>query len=188
MATDAIGMGLNMDLDHVAFARLVKFDGFAPRRLAPAEIAQIAGRAGRHMSDGSFGVTDEITELAPETVEAVENHRFDPLRRLYWRNARLDYRSVGGLIAALETRPHVPGLVAARQADDLLALRALAQMSDISLARPASAGGAASLGGLPDPGFPQGDERQPCASLGADLPASGGRRRAACPPTVSRGR
>src|ERR1700681_678363 len=98
VATDAIGMGLNMDLDHVAFARLAKFDGFAPRRLAPAEIAQIAGRAGRHMSDGSFGVTDAISELAPETVEAVENHRFDPLRRLFWRNARLDYRSLGGLI------------------------------------------------------------------------------------------
>jgi ATP-dependent RNA helicase SUPV3L1/SUV3 len=132
VATDAIGMGLNMDLDHVAFARLVKFDGFAPRRLAPAEIAQIAGRAGRHMSDGSFGVTDAISELAPETVEAVENHRFDPLRRLFWRNARLDYRSLGGLIASLETRPNTPGLVAARPADDLLALRALAQMSDIA--------------------------------------------------------
>ncbi|HXP12913.1 MAG TPA: helicase-related protein, partial [Stellaceae bacterium] len=140
VATDAIGMGLNMDLDHVAFARLVKFDGFAPRRLAAAEIAQIAGRAGRHMSDGSFGVTDAVSELAHETVEAVENHRFDPLRRLYWRKSRLDYRSLGGLIAALETRPHVPGLVAARPADDLLALRALAQMSDItSLAKsPAS--------------------------------------------------
>jgi ATP-dependent RNA helicase SUPV3L1/SUV3 len=132
VATDAIGMGLNMDLDHVAFARLVKFDGFAPRRLAPAEIAQIAGRAGRHMSDGSFGVTGEISELAPETVDAVENHRFDPLRRLFWRNARLDYRSVGGLIASLETRPHVQGLAAARPADDLIALRALAQMSEIS--------------------------------------------------------
>jgi len=133
VATDAIGMGLNMDLDHVAFARLVKFDGFAPRRLAPAEIAQIAGRAGRHMSDGSFGVTDAISELAPETVEAVENHRFDPLRRLFWRNARLDYRSLGGLIGSLETRPNTPGLAAARPADDLLALRALAQMSDIAL-------------------------------------------------------
>jgi len=132
VATDAIGMGLNMDLDHVAFARLVKFDGFAPRRLAAAEIAQIAGRAGRHMSDGSFGVTGDITELEQETVEAVENHRFDPLRRIYWRNARLDYRSLGGLIASLETRPHVHGLASSRPADDLLALRALAQMPEIS--------------------------------------------------------
>ena len=79
VATDAIGMGLNMDLDHVAFARIVKFDGHAPRRLAPAEIAQIAGRAGRHMSDGTFGTTAELDGLDPEIVEAVENHRFDPL-------------------------------------------------------------------------------------------------------------
>ena len=132
VATDAIGMGLNMDLDHVAFARLVKFDGHQPRRLGPAEIAQIAGRAGRHMNDGTFGVTDELKELDGEIVEAVENHRFDPLSRLYWRNARLDYRSLHGLIASLESRPGVPGLVSAPQADDHGALRALAQMPDIA--------------------------------------------------------
>src|ERR1700747_1806638 len=78
VATDAIGMGLNMDLDHVAFARLVKFDGEAPRRLAPAEIAQIAGRAGRHMSDGTFGVTAEQDTLEAEIVEAIGTHRVDP--------------------------------------------------------------------------------------------------------------
>jgi ATP-dependent RNA helicase SUPV3L1/SUV3 len=132
VATDAIGMGLNMDLDHVAFARLVKFDGHAPRRLAPAEIAQIAGRAGRHMNDGTFGVTGEIKALDDAVVEAVENHRFDPLSRLYWRNARLDYRSLGGLIASLERRPNLPGLVSAPQADDHAALRALAQMTDVA--------------------------------------------------------
>ncbi len=132
VATDAIGMGLNMDLDHVAFARLVKFDGHAPRRLAPAEIAQIAGRAGRHMNDGTFGVTDEIKALDDALVEAVENHRFDPLARLYWRNARLDYRSLGALIASLERRPALPGLVSAPQADDHGALRALAQMADVA--------------------------------------------------------
>ncbi|HZL59981.1 MAG TPA: helicase-related protein [Stellaceae bacterium] len=132
VATDAIGMGLNMDLDHVAFARLVKFDGSAPRRLVSAEIAQIAGRAGRHMSDGTFGVTDEISELDPDIVEAVENHRFDPLTRLFWRNARLDYRSLGGLIGSLEARPKGHGLVAAPQADDHRALRALAQMPEIA--------------------------------------------------------
>jgi ATP-dependent RNA helicase SUPV3L1/SUV3 len=132
VATDAIGMGLNMDLDHVAFARLVKFDGHQPRRLAPAEIAQIAGRAGRHMNDGTFGVTDAVRELDPSIVEAVENHRFDPLSRLYWRNARLDYRSLRGLIASLEARPSRPGLVPAPTADDHAALRALAQMADIA--------------------------------------------------------
>jgi ATP-dependent RNA helicase SUPV3L1/SUV3 len=132
VATDAIGMGLNMDLDHVAFARLVKFDGQAPRRLAPAEIAQIAGRAGRHMSDGTFGTTDELGAMEPELVEAVENHRFDPLTRLYWRNARLDYASPAALLRSLEQRPPSSGLVPAREADDHLALRTLAKQPDIA--------------------------------------------------------
>jgi len=132
VATDAIGMGLNMDLDHVAFAKLAKFDGRAPRRLAAAEIAQIAGRAGRHMSDGTFGTTGELDGLDPEIVEAVENHRFDPLQRLFWRNARLNFRSLGGLLKSLEERPHLPGLVAARQADDHLVLATLAKLPDIA--------------------------------------------------------
>ena len=134
VATDAIGMGLNMDLDHVAFARLAKFDGRGPRRLAAAEIAQIAGRAGRHMADGTFGTTAELPGIDEEIVEAVENHRFDPLPRLYWRNARLDYRSVGGLLKSLEERPHMPGLIPAREADDHLALAALAKLPDIAAA------------------------------------------------------
>jgi ATP-dependent RNA helicase SUPV3L1/SUV3 len=134
VATDAIGMGLNMDLDHVAFARLAKFDGRAPRRLAAAEIAQIAGRAGRHMADGTFGTTGELPGIDDEIVEAVENHRFDPLPRLYWRNARLDYRSVGGLLKSLEEKPHLPGLIPAREADDHLALAALAKLPDIAAA------------------------------------------------------
>jgi ATP-dependent RNA helicase SUPV3L1/SUV3 len=134
VATDAIGMGLNMDLDHVAFARLAKFDGRAPRRLAAAEIAQIAGRAGRHMSDGTFGTTAELSGIDEEIVEAVENHRFDPLPRLYWRNARLDYRSIGGLLKSLEEKPHLPGLIPGREADDHLALAALAKLADIAAA------------------------------------------------------
>ncbi len=132
VATDAIGMGLNMDLDHVAFARLVKFDGEAPRRLAAAEIAQIAGRAGRHMSDGTFGTTSELGTIEPEVVEAVENHRFDPLTRLFWRNARLEFGSTGALLKSLEERPPAPGLVPAREADDHLALRSLAKQSEIA--------------------------------------------------------
>jgi ATP-dependent RNA helicase SUPV3L1/SUV3 len=134
VATDAIGMGLNMDLDHVAFARLAKFDGRGPRRLAAAEIAQIAGRAGRHMSDGTFGTTGELPGIDDEIVEAVENHRFDPLPRLYWRNARLDYRSIGGLLKSLEGKPHLPGLIPARETDDHLALAALAKLPDIAAA------------------------------------------------------
>src|ERR1700745_1409420 len=95
VATDAIGMGLNMDLNHVAFARLAKFDGRGPGRLSAAEIGQIAGRAGRHMNHGSFGTTAEVGPLSEELVEAVEAHRFDPLTALWWRNSRLDFRSAG---------------------------------------------------------------------------------------------
>src|SRR5947209_2959129 len=120
VATDAIGMGLNMDVDHVAFAKLAKFDGRGPRRLTAAEIAQIAGRAGRHMSHGTFGTTAELEPLDPEIVEAVENHRFDPLERLYWRNSRLRFESLGALLRSLDERPSLRGLVPAREADDQL--------------------------------------------------------------------
>lgn len=127
VATDAIGMGLNMDLDHVAFARRAKFDGWGMRRLTPAELGQIAGRAGRHLRDGSFGVTGELGPFEPETVEAIEEHRFEPLQALQWRNASLEFRSVGVLLASLERRPDDPQLFRAREADDHLALAALAR-------------------------------------------------------------
>ncbi len=132
VATDAIGMGLNMDLDHVAFARVGKFDGRGPRRLTAAEIAQIAGRAGRHMSDGTFGTTAEQGPLDPEIVEAVETHRFDPLTRLNWRNTRLRFESIDALLKSLDERPSVPGLVQAREADDHRALQALARNREVS--------------------------------------------------------
>jgi ATP-dependent RNA helicase SUPV3L1/SUV3 len=131
VATDAIGMGLNMDLDHVAFARTGKFDGRGPRRLTAAEMAQIAGRAGRHMSDGSFGTTAEQGPLDPEIVEAIETHRFDPLTRLNWRNSRLRFGSVAALLQSLDERPAIPGLVQAREADDHRALQALARNEQV---------------------------------------------------------
>ena len=136
VATDAIGMGLNMDVDHVAFAELAKFDGRRPRRLSAAEIAQIAGRAGRHMNDGSFGTTEEIGEIAPDVVDAVENHRFEALASLYWRNRELSFRSVDALLRDLEARPPDRALIRMREADDHLALAALARDPEIlSLAR-----------------------------------------------------
>src|SRR5260221_7186454 len=122
VATDAIGMGLNMDVDHVAFARLAKFDGRGPRRLTAAEIAPIAGRAGRHMSNGTFGTTTQPPPLDPEIVESVQSHRFDPLEQIYWRNARLDFASIAALLRSLDQRPPFRGLVQAREADDQLAL------------------------------------------------------------------
>ena len=131
VATDAIGMGLNMDLDHVGFARIGKFDGRGPRPLNAAEIAQIAGRAGRHMSDGTFGTTAEQGPLNSEIVEAVEAHRFDPLTRLNWRNTRLRFESVAALLKSLEERPSIPGLVQTREADDHRALQALSRSQEV---------------------------------------------------------
>ncbi len=125
VATDAIGMGLNMDIDHVAFARIDKFDGRYQRRLSKAEIGQIAGRAGRHMADGSFGITDEVRELPEEVVEAVEAHEFEPVKALSWRNSALDFTTPSTLLASLEQRPSDRSLLRVRNADDTAALKAL---------------------------------------------------------------
>ncbi|NBC31107.1 MAG: disulfide oxidoreductase [Alphaproteobacteria bacterium] len=125
VATDAIGMGLNMDIDHVAFARLVKYDGFSIRHLRATELAQIAGRAGRHMNDGTFGTTDEAADIDDEVVEAIESHAFEPLKTLIWRNADLDFRSPRALLKSLDARPPDPVLRRAPEADDQLALTAL---------------------------------------------------------------
>ena len=131
VATDAIGMGLNMDIDHVAFAAQVKFDGRVPRRLTPAEMAQIAGRAGRHMNDGTFGVTAREREIDAETVEAVEAHQFKPVGAVRWRNPALDFRSLDGLKRSLEMRPPGPSLVRSRDADDYVALAHLMNSAEI---------------------------------------------------------
>jgi len=125
VATDAIGMGLNMDVDHVAFAGLTKFDGHRHRRLEANELAQIAGRAGRFTKDGTFGVTGEAGPLDAETIDAIESHRFKPLTRLMWRNTDLDFVTVPALIESLELPPQHPDLFRAREADDLASLKHL---------------------------------------------------------------
>ena len=129
VATDAIGMGLNMDVTHVVFAGLSKFDGHRRRRLTPAEMAQIAGRAGRHQRDGTFGaLTLEggiSPEFRPEEIEAIEEHRFAPLDHLYWREGDPDFRSVEALIRSLESKPARAGLRAAPEAIDLAVLKKL---------------------------------------------------------------
>ncbi len=132
VATDAIGMGLNMDLSHVAFAALSKFDGRGPRRLTPAELAQIAGRAGRHMNDGTFGTTANLPGLEPEVVDAIENHRFDPVAALFWRNGQLEFRTADALLRSLEARPPAAGLIRMREADDHQALVALLRDPEIA--------------------------------------------------------
>jgi ATP-dependent RNA helicase SUPV3L1/SUV3 len=134
VATDAIGMGLNMDVDHVAFASARKFDGQVARPLDATEVAQIAGRAGRHMNDGSFGTTGDIPPFEPPIVDGVENHQFPPLKKLQWRNSDLRYTSVAALIAGLDRLPEIPGLVRARDSDDRLALTALSR-DPVALAR-----------------------------------------------------
>jgi ATP-dependent RNA helicase SUPV3L1/SUV3 len=126
VATDAIGMGLNMDVNHVWFASLRKYDGRSSRPLRTGELAQIAGRAGRHMNDGTFGTTAGVSGLDPDVVEAIENHRFDPLRDLQWRNSELDFRSVQTLIATLNASPPHAALQRVREQDDQLALQTLA--------------------------------------------------------------
>ena len=131
VATDAIGMGLNMDIDHVAFAATEKFDGTMRRPLRANELAQIAGRAGRHMNDGTFGVTAEAEPLDGETVEAVENHRFDPVRVIQWRNHNLDYASIAALDHSLDVLPPARGLTRARAADDQLVLRILSAEENV---------------------------------------------------------
>ncbi|MBN9087291.1 MAG: hypothetical protein J0J01_10330 [Reyranella sp.] len=130
VATDAIGMGLNMDVNHVWFASLRKYDGRQLRPLRNVEIAQIAGRAGRHMNDGTFGTTIDIGGLDEETVEAIENHRFDPLRDLQWRNTELDFRSAAALLGSLNQPPPHAALQRVREQDDQLALQTLSQHSE----------------------------------------------------------
>ncbi|MEL6197802.1 MAG: helicase-related protein, partial [Pseudomonadota bacterium] len=123
VATDAIGMGLNLDVDHIAFAGVSKFDGHRHRMLLPNEIGQIAGRAGRYTHDGTFGVTGDVRPFEPDLVDAIENHRFKPLETLYWRNSTLDFTSIDHLIRSLETVPQADDLIRAREAEDLGALR-----------------------------------------------------------------
>ncbi len=125
VATDAIGMGLNLDIDHVAFSSLVKFDGVRMRHLAADELAQIAGRAGRHMNDGTFGVTGEAPPLDEAEIGAIENHQFRPVQKLQWRNARLQFGSIKRLIQTLEERTDDPWLSRVRESDDLAALKAM---------------------------------------------------------------
>ncbi|MGB3754016.1 MAG: helicase-related protein [Parerythrobacter sp.] len=137
VATDAIGMGLNLDIRHVAFATLTKFDGMRQRRLMPAEMAQIAGRAGRHQTDGSFGTLSGMAKMrgghdAPaaefdeEEIYAIEEHRFAPITKLFWRNAEPRFGSLDMLIADLEQSPHNTVLRTAPEAVDLAVLKRLA--------------------------------------------------------------
>ena len=131
VATDAIGMGLNMDVDHVAFAATRKFDGFQFRNLNPGELGQIAGRAGRFMKDGTFGVSVEAEPFEQEMIDRLENHNFDSVRTLQWRNRDLDFRTLDGLRKSLGFLPKIEGLTRARNTADVTALEAICRDSKI---------------------------------------------------------
>ena len=131
VATDAIGMGLNLDIRHVAFSATSKFDGRRMRPLFPHEIGQIAGRAGRHTDNGTFGVTGEARPFDEELIDAIENHRFAPIKKLHWRNEVLEFGTVARLIGSLEAPTSNDWLTRSRDSDDVLALKALSEMPEI---------------------------------------------------------
>jgi ATP-dependent RNA helicase SUPV3L1/SUV3 len=131
IATDAIGMGLNLDVDHVAFASDRKFDGYQFRRLSPAELAQIAGRAGRATRDGTFGTTARCPAFEFELVQALESHNFEPVKILQWRNTDLDFSSLGALQASLALTPKESGLTRAPIGEDILVLEHAARDEEV---------------------------------------------------------
>src|SRR6201994_3896150 len=131
VATDAIGMGLNLDVDHVAFASDRKYDGYQFRRLIPAEFAQIAGRAGRATRNGTFGTTGRCAPFEPELVNALQNHTFESVRMLQWRNSRLDFASVGALQVSLALAAAHEVLTRAPIAEDLRVLDHAARDADV---------------------------------------------------------
>src|SRR5471032_1708300 len=131
IATDAIGMGLNLDVDHVAFASDRKFDGYQFRKLSPAELAQIAGRAGRAQRDGTFGTTVRCPPFEDDLVRALESHSFEPIKVLQWRNTDLEFASIGALQASLAMMPVEAGLTRAPVAEDILVLEHAARDDEI---------------------------------------------------------
>jgi ATP-dependent RNA helicase SUPV3L1/SUV3 len=135
VATDAIGMGLNLDVDHVAFAAVRKFDGHHHRSLTPSELGQIAGRAGRHMNDGTFGVTGDVEPFSADLVERLETHEFDTVKMLQWRSRSLDFGSISRLRESLRQPPREARLQRARIADDVMALETVSadqQIADVA--------------------------------------------------------
>ena len=123
VATDAIGMGINMDLDNVYFSNLKKFDGKKLRKLNLSEIGQIAGRAGRYLNDGSFGITGDCKEINSEEVDLLENHKFEEIRTLFWRNSNLNFNNPNSLIKSLEERPQNEWLRKIYECEDEKALK-----------------------------------------------------------------
>ena len=187
VATDAIGMGLNLDIDTVVFTGLTKFDGVGPRPLTPAEVGQIAGRAGRHVRDGQFAATDELGPLDRRLVEAVESHRFAPLAHVFWRTDELDFFSPLGLLGSLERQPPHPFLVRMRHAEDAARARRAHPRRGDDGAREGPRRRAPAVGGVPGPGLPERADGGAHAPPRRASSATCARRRGASPRTSSRG-
>jgi ATP-dependent RNA helicase SUPV3L1/SUV3 len=132
VATDAIGMGLNLDVDHVAFAGTRKYDGQVHRELTAGELGQIAGRAGRHMNDGTFGVTGVVEPFSSDLIDRLETHTFEPVKSLQWRNRDLDFASLDRLRDSLREAPREGRLARARTADDMLALESVSHDREVA--------------------------------------------------------
>ena len=134
VATDAIGMGINMDLNSVYFSNLKKFDGKKLRRLNLSEISQIAGRAGRYMNDGTFGITGEVQNINPEDIELIENHKFELINNIFWRNSELDFSNTNSLIQSLDEKPRKDWLRRINECEDEKVLKYLINnQSEINL-------------------------------------------------------
>ena len=125
VATDAIGMGINMDLESVYFSNLKKFDGKKLRKLKLAEIGQIAGRAGRHVNDGNFGITGEVQNINPDDVDQIENHKFEEITNIYWRNSNLEFKNTDSLIKSLDKKPKENWLKRINECEDEKVLKYL---------------------------------------------------------------
>ena len=123
VATDAIGMGINMDLDHVYFSNLKKYDGRKLRKLNLSEIGQIAGRAGRYLNDGSFGVTGDCKEINAEEIDLLENHKFEEIQALFWRNYNLNFNNPSALLKSLDEKPNKIWLRKIYECEDEKALK-----------------------------------------------------------------
>ena len=176
VATDAIGMGLNLDVDHVAFASDRKFDGYQFRKLNPAELGQIAGRAGRAMRDGTFGTTGRCAPFEPELAQALESHAFDSVKVLQWRNSVLDFSSLGALAASLAQTPTEQGLTRAPIAEDIQVLEHLSRDDEVRALATSKRRDRTAVGGLPGSGLSQDLARRACRD-GADplwIPDAGG--------------
>ena len=133
VATDAIGMGINMDLDNIYFSNLKKFDGKKLRRLNLSEIGQISGRAGRNKNDGSFGITGECKEITSQEVELLEKHKFEDIKNIFWRNSNLDFRSTNNLIKTLEEKPNKDWLRRISECEDEKVLKYLIKDNDLNI-------------------------------------------------------